>query len=362
MCRRSHSPRIGSRRPIAFQPQRRNPSAPAKLDASAVQNARPISAEQCPSVPQRCRGDLDRGFRAAPVLAQFTEVKFPEPEVVPLPQGVPSEKKPGGPKSAASPSGGPLITLHADNLDVRKALEMVSRQAKMNILVSPGVSGTVTLDIRDKTVDETLQAIAKLCHLEVRRDRDFLYISTPAEVAPDVKKKICRCACTIELRQEQRRGEDGQAAVEQKGMLTSSPDSEVGLPSDASGAARAGSQETSKDVKAGGNSLAGGEIVVVQDYEHVLKTVDRVVAQIDVQPIQVLIEAVIVSVKLDKGMELGVNFAVLDGAGNALGVLGNGSLINAAAGFAPASVLAAASAVQQHDDDDDVDSSKGTTT
>ena len=97
-------------------------------------------------------------------------------------------------------------------------------------------------------------------------------------------------------------------------------------------------------MKGGGNSLAGGEIVVVQDYEHVLKMVDRVVAQIDVQPIQVLIEAVIVSVKLDKGLELGANFAVLDGAGKTLGVLGNGSLINAAAGFAPAAVLAAAGA------------------
>ena len=68
---------------------------------------------------------------------------------------------------------------------------------------------------------------------------------------------------------------------------------------------------------------------------------DRVVAEIDVQPIQVLIEAVIVRVKLDKELELGANFAVLDGAGKTLGVIGNGSLINAAAGFTPASVLAA---------------------
>ena len=65
----------------------------------------------------------------------------------------------------------------------------------MNILVSPGVSGTVTLDIRDKTVDETLQAIAKLCHLTVRREKDFLYISTSPSCAK-VKKTTCRCACT----------------------------------------------------------------------------------------------------------------------------------------------------------------------
>jgi general secretion pathway protein D len=55
----------------------------------------------------------------------------------------------------------------------------------------------------------------------------------------------------------------------------------------------------------------------------------------------VLIEAVIVQVKLEKGMELGVNFALLDGAGRAVGVAGSGAAINAAGGFLPASVLAA---------------------
>ncbi len=47
----------------------------------------------------------------------------------------------------------------------------------------------------------------------------------------------------------------------------------------------------------------------------VLKNIDRLVEEIDCQPVQVLIEAVLLSVTLDKQHELGVNFAVLDGAG-----------------------------------------------
>ena len=90
--------------------------------------------------------------------------------------------------------------------------------------------------------------------------------------------------------------------------------------------------------------MAGGEIVVIQDYEYVLKKLDRVIAQFDVQPIQVLIEAVIVQVRLDKDLDLGVNYAILDGSGNALGVVGNGSILNATAGFTPASVLAGVAA------------------
>ena len=70
--------------------------------------------------------------------------------------------------------------------------------------------------------------------------------------------------------------------------------------------------------------MAGGEILIVQDYEDVLKQVDRVIAQIDVQPAQVMIEAVILSVELDKGMELGASFAVMDNAGKTLGEVGDG--------------------------------------
>ncbi len=55
-----------------------------------------------------------------------------------------------------------------------------------------------------------------------------------------------------------------------RGTISSSPDSEVGIKSDGE--------------KAGGNTMAGGDIVIVQDYENVLKAIDRVVAQIDVQP------------------------------------------------------------------------------
>jgi type II secretory pathway component GspD/PulD (secretin) len=91
--------------------------------------------------------------------------------------------------------------------------------------------------------------------------------------------------------------------------------------------------------------MAGGDVLVVQDHERVLKAADRVVAQLDVQPIQVLIEAIIVSVKLENGLDLGVNWGVVDNAATTLGVFGSGAAINAATGFTPAKVLTAGGAV-----------------
>ena len=72
-----------------------------------------------------------------------------------------------------------------------------------------------------------------------------------------------------------------------------------------------------------------------------LKTIDQIIAQIDIQPQQVLIEAVILTLTLDKGQEFGVNFAVINSAGSVLSVVGNGALLNTAVGFDPLRALTA---------------------
>jgi general secretion pathway protein D len=241
-------------------------------------------------------------------------------------------------------TGGPTITLHVDHLDVQKALEMICREAKVNILVSPKIVGSVTLDIREKNLEEALESIAKLCHGEVKREAGAYYISTSEELRKAEEDNLpvriyrlnyVRSGDVIKLI---------KPLLSKKGIITQSPDSETGISSDISTVDKGGSSGSTKEVKAGGNSWSGDEILVVQDYEQILKNIDRMIAEFDVQPIQVLIEAVIVQVTLNKNMEFGINFGALDGAGNVLGTFGNGSVINGATGFFPASVLAASAA------------------
>jgi general secretion pathway protein D len=238
---------------------------------------------------------------------------------------------------AVRPSGGPTIMLHVDNYDVNKVLEMVSRQANMSLFIAPpGVHGQITLHLLNKDADETLQIIARTCHLTIRRERDVIYVSAEEDALP-IRVYHLNYINSKDLQ------EMIQPLLSEKGKMTVSTPSEVGLKSDvvSSGGGGTGSGVSSQEVKAGGNSMAGGEIVIVQDYEQVLAKLDRTIAEIDVEPIQVLIEAVIVQVDLNKDFELGVNFALLDKAGTTLGVIGNGAAINAAAGFTPASVLTA---------------------
>jgi len=259
------------------------------------------------------------------------------------------------------PGGDSPVTLHVDDLDVRKALEMLSREAKVSIAVTPGVSGKVTLDIRNKNFSEALAIIARLCRLTVRCEAEVIYVSTTAEVRQLEEDNLPVHVYHLNYVKSSDVMKMVQPLLSNKGTFTASPDSETGYPGTSANAPSSGGGSGGSSgggssgggggkgggggSKAGGNSLAGGEVVVIRDYEHVLKSVDRVIAEIDVQPTQVMIEAVIVSVKLTNDLDLGVNYAVLDGSGKALGLVGDGSVINAAAGFTPASVVTAAGKV-----------------
>ena len=237
-----------------------------------------------------------------------------------------------------------LLQLHVDDADVRKVFEMVSRQGKVNILVSPSVTGVVTLDLRDMTVEEGIEAIARLCHLTIRREKDLVYVYTKAEAdqGDDLPVRVYHLNYV--------RGSDLRKMIKplltKRGTITASPDSEVGLKSDGSKSdTNKGYSLGTTDVLAGGNSLGGADVLIVQDCERVLLAVDRVVAQLDVQPVQVMIEAVILSVTLTDDMEFGVDFANAAFSGQVANVFGNGALLNSAAGFTPATAVATADSV-----------------
>lgn len=221
------------------------------------------------------------------------------------------------------------ITLHLDDVDVRKALELLSREGSLNILVSPNVSGRVTANLQDLSVDQALDAILKLCGLTARREQRLIYIYTPDEISQVAQKD--RKTSVRFYRLNYLKSTDLLNMItpflSENGKVVSTPPSQIGI--------------ATNDDHAGGDSLAGAEVVVVQDDKTTLKIIDDIVFKLDVQPVQVLIEAVILNVTLEKGKDLGVNFAVLDGAGRVLNVVGNGVEINAAAGFTPSQVLTA---------------------
>jgi type IV pilus secretin PilQ/predicted competence protein len=228
------------------------------------------------------------------------------------------------------------ITLVLDDVEIAKALDLLGKEGNLNILISSQVTGRVTANLKGMTLDQALESLMKVSNLVAVREKGLIYVYTADEKLP---MRIYHLNYT--------RAQDLEKMIKPlmspKGKLIVTPPSAVGINSPSPiGGSGGGTPPAGGGGASGGTSLTGGDslssdgAIIVQDHQSVLEAVDRVVAELDVQPTQVLIEAVILVVNLNKGQELGINFAVLNSGGNMLSVVGNGALLNNVVGFLPA--------------------------
>ncbi len=282
--------------------------------------------------------------QAAPSTKQTSENNPPR-EPVPAPKQL---------------SGQNPVYCHLDDIDIRQALEMASRGTGYNIIVSPNITGKITANLSGLGPEQAIDAIVQLGHLVTTRANGVLYVYTADEAKAAAEREgrlpvrvyhlnYVR-AIDIEKLIKPLLSKDGKmstSAPSQQGITTGNPfggaPGQPGMAGSPSSGAMpppsAQSTPTPGTGVTGGDSMAGGDVMIVRDQEPILRMIDTIVAQVDVQPAEVLIEAEIISVELDKEHELGVNFAVLDLSGRALGVVGNGGLLNAAVGFGPAALV-----------------------
>ena len=269
-----------------------------------------------------------------------------------------------------------LVTMHVNELDVRQLLELLSRRSGLNILVSPKVSGTITANFENTSVDQVLKSVIKLAGLVEKKEGTIHYLYTKGEIdddaeitkrekimtrvyrlnyvrsdellqmirpflSPDVGQK--RVAVTPSYRfgigESATFVSGGAGAASAGGGGASSAN--TGGPTN-QGASGGGATVGGYQPPTGGNSMSDSDLLIIQDYESNLKIVDQIIERIDKRPFQVLIEAVIISVDLERARQLGVNFAVVDNLGTALGTIGSGASLNSNVGFNPTQLLTTA--------------------
>ena len=191
-----------------------------------------------------------------------------------------SQSDPGQREGLRTLDGLLPVTLHLDDVDVRKAIEMLSRQGSVNILVSPGVSGRVTANLENLSFDEAFSAILRLCNLVAHRDKGMIFVYT-AEDIPQLDRDFQVFPLDYVA------GADVLQTVE-------------GLLSPAGNAFVTESSNT--------DNRKTLEAIVVEDSPEYLRRVSRYIAAIDRQPRQVLIEAHLLEVVLEGERKHGVNF------------------------------------------------------
>ncbi len=203
-------------------------------------------------------------------------------------------------RPAAPGEGDEALEIDIRDEDIRTVLETLGKHAGLNILASKSVQGTVSATLTGVDVHSALDAILKSTGYVARREGHFIYVGTPADF--DMIEQSLDTVGTRVYRPNYVTAAELQQLIEplvtpQTGVVSVSSPAEVGIGADAT--------------NAGGDAFAGGDVVVVRDYEAVLCQIDQVVDEIDARPLQVAIEAMILSVSLDDGNDFGLSFELL---------------------------------------------------
>jgi type IV pilus assembly protein PilQ len=212
----------------------------------------------------------------------------------------PLRAKGGTPHHAITGEGDYELSIQVPDNDIREVLDALSVQGDLNILATESVQGKVSASLSGVDVESALDAILKSTGYVAKRDGDFIYVGKPEDF-DDLEKALDTIGTRV-YRPNYVTAAELQALIQPlvstgSGVVAVSSAADVGIGADAT--------------NAGGDAFAGGEVVVVRDYEAVLAEIDQVVAEVDVRPMQVAIEAMILSVSLDDENDFGVSFELL---------------------------------------------------
>jgi len=213
--------------------------------------------------------------------------------------GAAEDSYPG--ESVVEPTAPGRFKVVFQDTDLRLALRMLSTQGKRNIVAGKDITGSVTATFYHVTFEEALDAILRMNGYVFRQQDNFIYIYTPQQLADEMRateELIVRA-----FRLYYVTAADAEAliapALSEDGSVAITPAAGTGVGPDT--------------ISAGGNSYATGDVIIVRDYPTNIDIVAGIIEGIDVRPQQVLIEATILSAKLEEDNDLGVNFSTLSG-------------------------------------------------
>jgi type IV pilus assembly protein PilQ len=189
------------------------------------------------------------------------------------------------------------VSLDFDNTDVRDVIKLLASKAKINIIYGADVTGTLTLHLSDVPFNEAFRTILSMMQLSTDQVGDnILRVITPAELT---KQRTSATAVTkvVPLNYA-------------KAALVKATIDSVRLAEGRSG---------NSSVDAASNAL-----IITESLEGMLAT-ENLINQLDQRPRQVLIEAKLIEVNENSGLNYGIQW---DYSGSERGTVGGKSGTN----------------------------------
>ena len=203
------------------------------------------------------------------------------------------------PDISISPQGN--VEMHVRELDLATVLQMLSMQSRRNIIASHDATGTVTANLYNVTLEEALTAILDSNNCKWQERGNFIYVYTEAEYTELQNASAPTVSRLFKLNYA--RAADVETLIKpllsDQGTISKTPESDTGIAT--------GSDD------AGGDALGLEDCLIVTDRPENLDKVAAMLANIDVRPRQVLVEATILRAQLNEDNALGIDFNILGG-------------------------------------------------
>jgi len=235
---------------------------------------------------------------------------FPPAPAPTAPQAFPPAPPPIPPQPAASSVGPPAavpspaliqaegddkFTLNFRNMPIEEVFELLSRKDNVNIIISKGVSGPVSVNLYGVTLKEAIQSVANAAGYWVEmRNGDYVIL------ARDPSFELPRSSLQIKTLKVQ------YSDTKQIADLLTKYMSRYGKIT----------------------PLIGRKLVVVEDLPEFVERIERLLEQLDVQPKQIMIEAKILEITLDESERFGIDWKRIFGSAGGSGSIGTSGLAN----------------------------------
>lgn len=210
------------------------------------------------------------------------------------------------PQSASAPVATPspvLIQAEGDdrfslnfrNVPIEEVFELLSHKDKVNIIVSKGVSGPVSVNLYRVTLNEAIQSVASAAGYWVEmRNGDYVILTKdPNFGLPESSLQIK--TLKVQYSDTKQIADLLTKYLSRYGKIT---------------------------------PLIGRKLIVVEDLPPFVERIERLLEHLDAQPKQILIEAKILEITLDENEEFGIDWNRIFGSPSGSGSIGTSGLAN----------------------------------
>ena len=193
-----------------------------------------------------------------------------------------------------------LVDVHVRDTEIGAILEMLSYQARTNIVASTSVQGKISANLYGVTLTEALDAILTPNQYAYRQLGKTFFVGTPQEITAQLPPPLTRL---FKLRYITKI----EAATAVKALLGPTGSLTV-----------SGSEEGAQGGSGAAKSIVeveevGSDYLIITDAPERLAAIEQLLQQIDVRPKQVLIEATILRATLTENNQFGIDFTLLGG-------------------------------------------------